>query len=75
VAVWPPDPGSWEFETGQLIIDGTPSQVAGIGDEAVTADVKSWQKLFVLLKGKAFISVRINPKSLQKPNQKEDPNE
>jgi hypothetical protein len=69
VSVWPPDPYSWEFETGQLVVDGTPSSVAGIGDEAVTADVKAWQKLFVLLKGKAFISVRINPKDVEDAKQ------
>ena len=63
VSVVPPE--YWEHETGQLVIDGAPSKVADIGDEAVTADVKAWQKLMVLLKGKAFVSIRIYPKNIE----------
>jgi hypothetical protein len=55
----------WEYEKLSLQVDGTPSNVSGVGDEAVTADAVAWQRLLVLVKDRAFIQVRIVPKDVE----------
>ena len=61
--------GDWEEDKAFLGATGDLVQVTGVGDEAFTVDAITWQRIMVLLRGKAQVEVLVYPPNAEHAKQ------